>query len=103
MGTLDFFKWPSAQLRLGQVLVNAVIVHVESAQTSMSGYGLSGLSRHSECGSYVRTAADASTPDCFAGASVIRAAPMMLNTVAAISRSPRSFGRWIAMTAITAP
>ena len=39
------------------------------------------------------SAADARSPNCFAGASKIRAAPMRPNTVAAISRPSRSFGR----------
>src|SRR6266849_1320211 len=46
---------------------------------------------------------DANSCDCFPGASATRAPPMMLNTAAATSRPVRSFARWIAMTAITAP
>ncbi len=48
-------------------------------------------------------AADASSPDCFAGASTIRAAPMIASTATAIRKSRRSLAIWNASTAITAP
>ena len=48
-------------------------------------------------------AADARSPNCFAGASAIRATPMIMSAVTAPSRPARSFGMWTAITAITAP
>ena len=45
-----------------------------------------------ELRTYARVA-DARSPNCFAGASKIRAAPMTPNTAAAISKPSRSFGR----------
>src|SRR6266566_1998343 len=47
-------------------------------------------------------AADTRSSDCFAGASTIRATPMMPSTATAISSSPRSSAFWNAIIAITA-
>src|SRR2546428_8102301 len=48
-------------------------------------------------------AADARSPDGFAGANAIRATPMITSTATAVIRPVRSLGMCTASTAITAP
>src|SRR5439155_18786592 len=99
-----FTVGPSASLRISPA--GSRYAHARTtAQLGVRGVGSSNLpvpTNFFEIRAYA-PAADARSPDGFAGANAIRATPMITSTATAVSRPVRSLGMCTASTAITAP